>query len=239
MRKRPVMESFDRRLLRAMTDPVYPTEVLYPTRVKVLTSYQEYRVDWLEHLKWAVRGILERNEVIGFFFCTKPEDYREFMRMQQTFRKAGLMLQPWDGEDMRVAMEGTKYENVQNILNANVLLCHPYEPFTEGMPKDYVPPPKIDNVNAVKEMIRLGRTLPLINFLGGVVEDELMNRARMIEYTELGNLDSQRGQLCSLLSSIPSTTSSLLSHYQNILGATLATYVEERTRTETQPEVAL
>ena len=67
--------------------------------------------------------------------------------------------------------------------------------------------------------------------LGGVVEDEMMTRARMTEYTELGSLDTQRGQLCSLLSSVPSTTSSLLSHHQNALGATLAAYVAEQTKT--------
>ena len=63
-------------------------------------------------------------------------------------------------------LEGTKYENMGTILNDNVLFCHPYEHFQEGMPKDYVPPPKIDNATAVKEMIRLGRTMPLVTLLG-------------------------------------------------------------------------
>jgi len=222
------MEGFDRRLLRAMTEPVYPREVLYPVRVKPLTAYQEYRVDWLEHMKWLVGGVLDRNQVFGFFFCIKPEDRREFNRMQQTFRKAGLSLQDWKAEDVAYVAEGTKYANMKTILKPNVLFCYPLEPFSEGMPKDYVPPPQIDNMTAVKEMIRLGRVLPLINLLGGVVEDEMMTRARMIEYTELGSLDSQRAQLSSLLSSVPSTTSSLLSHHQNVLGATLSAYVADQ-----------
>ena len=44
VRKRPLMESFDRRLLRAMTEPVYPKEVLYPVKVQALTPYQEVRL---------------------------------------------------------------------------------------------------------------------------------------------------------------------------------------------------
>jgi len=228
--KRPQMESFERRLMRAMTEPVYPQEVLYPVRVKKLTAYQEHRIEWLDYMSWLVGGVLERNQVFGFFFCTKPEDRREFNRMQQTFRNAGLMLQDWKAEDISIVVEGTKYENMQKILKTNVLFCYPFEPFKEGMPKDYVPPPQIDNMTAVKEMIRLGRILPLVTLLGGVIEDEMMTRARMAEYIELGSLDSQRGQLCSLLSTVPSTTSSLLSHHQNVLGATLAAYVAEKTK---------
>ena len=68
--------------------------------------------------------------------------------------------------DVRIVLEGTKWENVRAILNENVLFCHPYEDHQEGMPKDYVPPPKIDNVTAAKEMIRLGRIMPLVNLLG-------------------------------------------------------------------------
>ena len=67
---------------------------------------------------------------------------------------------------MRIVLEGTKYENLRTILNDNVLFCHPYEHFSEGMPKDYVPPPKADNMTAVKEMIRLGRVMPLVTLLG-------------------------------------------------------------------------
>ena len=63
-----------------------------------------------------------------------------------------------------------------------------------------------------------------------MIEDELVTRSRMMEYTELGTIDSQRGQLCGLLSSIPSTTSSLLSHHQNILSATLSSYVSEQSK---------
>jgi len=232
VRRRPLMESFDRRLLRAMTEPVYPREVLYPVRINALTPYQEYRADWLEHIKSKVHGALERNEVFGFFFCTQPEDRREFNRLQQTFRQAGLMLNDWKAEDILAVLEGTKYENMGTILNENVLFCHPYEHFQEGMPKDYVPPPKIDNATAIKEMLRLGRTMPLLTLLGGLIENELVTRTRMVEYTELGTIDSQRGQLCALLSSVPSTTSSLLTHHQNVLGATLAAYVTENSSSD-------
>lgn len=238
VRKRPLMEGFDRRLLRAMTEPVYPKEVLYPVKVRALTPYQEYRIEWLEYIKWLVEGALERNEVFGFFFCTKPEDWREFMRMQQTFRKAGLMLCDWKAEDVRTVIKGSKYENLGTILNENVLFCHPYEHFKEGMAKDYVPPPKIDNITAVQEMIRLGRIMPLVTLLGGMIDDELVTRARMVEYTELGDIDSQRGQFCGLLSSFPSTTSSLLSHHQNMLGATLATYMTEKNKSLEQTSEA-
>jgi len=237
MRKRPLMENFERRLLRAMTEPVYPKEVLYPVKVKALTPYQEFRVEWLKYMKWLVDGALERNEVFGFYYCTKPDNRREFNQMQQTFRQAGLMLNDWKAEDMRIVLEGTKYENLRTILNDNVLFCHPYEHFSEGMPKDYVPPPKADNMTAVKEMIRLGRVVPLVTLLGGLIEDELVTRSRMMEYTELGTIDSQRGQFCGLLSSIPSTTSSLLSHHQNILSATLSSYVSEQSKSLEQPTV--
>jgi len=235
------MENFDKRLMRAMTEPVYPREVLYPVRVKTPTPYEQYRVEWLDYMRWMVGGVLERNQVFGFYFCTRPEDRRELNRMIQTFRQSGLMLQDWKAEDIRIVVEGTKYSNMQTILNNNVLFCYPYEHFTEGMPKDYVPPKQIDNITAVKEMIRLGRILPLVNLLGGVVEDEMMTRARMLEYTELGGIDSQRGQLCSLLATIPSTTSSLLTHHQSILGATLAAYVADQTKNvvdAVEPEVA-
>ena len=43
-------------------------------------------------------GALERNEVFGFFYCTKPDNRREFNQMQQTFRQAGLMLNDWKAE---------------------------------------------------------------------------------------------------------------------------------------------
>ena len=68
--------------------------------------------------------------------------------------------------DIRLVVNETKYENMSTILQTNVLFCYPLEPFKEGMPNDYVPPPQIDNMTAVKEMIRLGRVLPLVNLLG-------------------------------------------------------------------------
>lgn len=227
------MENFDKRLLRAMTEPVYPQEVLYPVHVESMTPYKQYRKEWLEYIKWQVDGVVERNQVFGFFFCTKPDTMRDFRVMQLTFRQAGLHLRDWKAEDVRIVLEGTKWENVRAILNENVLFCHPYEHFQEGMQKDYVPPPKIDNVTAAREMIRLGRIMPLVNLLGGVIEEELMTRARMMEYIELGTLDSQRAQFSGLLSSVPSMTSSLLTHHQNVLGATLAAYVNEQSKDTT------
>lgn len=229
------MEQFDKRLLRAMTEPVYPNSILYPVvEVKPLTPYEEHRAEWLEYMKWLVGGVLSRNEVFGFFYLAKPEDYREFMRMQQAFRKAGLMLQSWKAEDIRVVVEGTKYENMKVILNENVLLCYIYEHHKEGMPKGYVPPPPIDSMTAVREMLRLGRVIPKLTLLGGVMDNEMMTRSRLSEVSELGDLDTQRGTLCSILPTIPSTTSSLLIHHQNILGATLKAYVGEHVKKDSE-----
>ena len=64
-----------------------------------------------------------------------------------------------------------------------------------------------------------------------------MTRARMMEYIELGTLDSQRAQFSGLLSSVPSMTSSLLTHHQNVLGATLAAYVNEQSKDSTSTVV--
>ena len=81
---------------------------------------------------------------------------------------------------------------MQTILNENVILCYPYEHPTEGMPKDYVPPPQIDNMTAVKEMIRLGRIMPLITLLGERGREREGERDRERERDREGEREKER-----------------------------------------------
>lgn len=235
VRKRPLMENFEKRLLRAMTAPIYPNEVLYPVvKVKPLTPYQQHCQEYSEYMTWKINGVLDGQSCLGFYFNTNPRrkrmEYREWNLTVKTFREAGLHLREWKAEYIRSAVDGTRFHNLQNILNENVILCHVYVDFTEGMPKGYVPKPSIDTITAVKEMIRLGRTTPKLTFLGGVIDNQLMTRAQFMECQDLVSVGHQQAQLSATLGSIPSETSSLLVHHQNLLGSTLASYINEASK---------
>ncbi|KAG8446878.1 hypothetical protein GDO86_014362 [Hymenochirus boettgeri] len=87
----------------------------------------------------------------------------------------------------------------------------------------------------VKEMLQCVRTVPQVQLLGAFVENRLLSRQGMINYSKLPGLDVLRGQLLGGLSLISSQTSFLLAQQTVKLCALLDQHVKEKSTEQENP----
>ncbi|KAM9296986.1 large ribosomal subunit protein uL10m [Gastrophryne carolinensis] len=80
----------------------------------------------------------------------------------------------------------------------------------------------------VKEMMQAARTVPQIELLGAFVEDRLLSRQGVVNYSKLPSKEMLQGQLVGTLTNITTQTSHLLAHHS----AHLCRILEQRRQKE-------
>ncbi|KAM5134975.1 large ribosomal subunit protein uL10m isoform 2-T2 [Mantella aurantiaca] len=85
----------------------------------------------------------------------------------------------------------------------------------------------VSNQAKVKEMLQAARTLPQIVLLGAFVEDRLLSRQGVVNYSKLPSKETLQGQLVGTLATMTSQTSSLLTHHSSRLSSLLEQHSKE------------
>lgn len=79
----------------------------------------------------------------------------------------------------------------------------------------------------VAELLKLDRKLHSFVLLFGVVDNRILRKDQLVEYSQMPSLDAMRAQLCYTLDSAARSVSSNLSHHLVALSANLDQYVKQ------------
>ncbi|XP_018421094.1 PREDICTED: 39S ribosomal protein L10, mitochondrial [Nanorana parkeri] len=84
----------------------------------------------------------------------------------------------------------------------------------------------------VKEMLQAARTVPQTVLLGACVENRLLSRQGVVNYSKLPSKETLQGQLVSTLGTMTSETSRLLTHHSSHLSSLLKQHSKEDVKSD-------
>jgi len=203
---RPLPRGTERRILNAVTVPVFKETPPFPKKQKkneiseVQEAYNAFKLREAQEL-------LTQNQMVAV--CHRlPTTNRDFLQLRAKIFLAGLQLRFIRNDLAIKATENTKLQNLKPYFNSS---------------NAYI----ISEVPKIPELIKVLKKCPELQLLGGLVEDRIMSRDELLAAAKLPPLDVVRGQLVSLLASHASTTSRLLGHHQGALSASLTQLVKQ------------
>merc|ERR1719342_496653 len=109
----------------------------------------------------------------------------------------------------RVYLQQTIYANIIPLFRSNTAVA-----FSN------------DDVN-MKAILKLLRPIPKIEVIGGIIDNTLMNRQDLIDYSNLPSLEQCREELVQILSQPSNTLSQLLQTNQTNLSLSLSMYAKQ------------
>ncbi|CAH4005998.1 unnamed protein product [Pieris brassicae] len=128
-------------------------------------------------------------------------------------KKNDMHLRTYGKKIVSMATTGTRYEVVNQLFTShqNVIF---------GQPKN------------AQKMFKILKKAPQLVVMAGIIEDRLMSKNELVEYSNLPNLEMARSQLCSVLQSAGSCLVSQLNQNQQ----TLVSHLEKHIEIQSAPE---
>ncbi|XP_045458772.1 39S ribosomal protein L10, mitochondrial [Melitaea cinxia] len=122
-------------------------------------------------------------------------------------KKNDMHLRTYGKKIVSMATKGTRYEVINQLFTSHQNIIF-------GQPE-----------NAAK-MFKILRKAPQLVVMGGIIEDRLISKNDLVEYSKLPSLDIVRSQLCSVLQSAGSCLVGQLNQNQQMLVSHLEKHVE-------------
>ncbi|XP_041979977.1 39S ribosomal protein L10, mitochondrial isoform X2 [Aricia agestis] len=122
-------------------------------------------------------------------------------------KKNNMHLRTYGKKIVKMATTGTRYEAVNHLFTShqNVIF---------GQPE-----------NSAK-MFNILKKAPQLIVMGGIIQDKLLSKNELVEFSKLPNLEVARSQLCSILQSAGSSIVGQLNQSQQMLVGHLEKHVE-------------
>ncbi|KPI98691.1 39S ribosomal protein L10, mitochondrial [Papilio xuthus] len=113
-------------------------------------------------------------------------------------KKNNMHLRVYGKKIVKMATTGTRYEVVNCLFNShqNIIFGHP---------------------ESADKMFKILKKAPQLVVLAGIIEDRLMSKNELVEFSKLPNLDMARSQLCGVLQSAASCLVGQLNQSQQTL----------------------
>lgn len=207
--KRPkVME---RRVFEAVTKPILPEEIPYmkfSCRDPKMAQLEEEN-PYEQFLIRQLRKTVEHNKTI--LICHRqPCSSVRLREVKIDFKLKNIYLYILNNTHMREVIENTEKANLSYLLTGqNIMLT-------------------AEDVK-LKEMWNILRKTPELIPLGGFVVDRLFTKNQLMAWSKLPALESQLGELVSILNLVGGgKTSSLLTSHQQTLSANLQQYHKQK-----------
>ncbi|XP_049870364.1 39S ribosomal protein L10, mitochondrial [Pectinophora gossypiella] len=122
-------------------------------------------------------------------------------------RKNNMHLRTYGKKIVSMATKGTRYEAVNHLFTSHQNIIF-------GQPE-----------NAAK-MFKILKKSPQLVVMAGIIQDRLMSKNELVEFSQLPSLDVARSQLCSVLDSAGSSLVGQLTKAQQSLVSNLEQHVE-------------
>ncbi|XP_022079222.1 39S ribosomal protein L10, mitochondrial-like [Acanthaster planci] len=136
----------------------------------------------------------------------------EMSIIRRRLRKVGITVKMYNNKVMRMALLGTRLENMSPLLVGQNVYAVSDKPL-------------------VKELLKATKKIPKIHLLGGLVENRLMSAKQMAEFSQLPEKRVLQGELAGILSQSVGSTYSLLQRHQQTLVTNLSQWIKQRQET--------
>ncbi|XP_011554640.3 39S ribosomal protein L10, mitochondrial [Plutella xylostella] len=210
--QKPRPAHYDKQLLLDLTQPVYRTPKHEKTEISLCTKgvskWNKAEIDnpferilAKECLDW-----FNTSKMVVFLHMNSinMEDklpiYASLKRNKMTMRRYGKKI-------ISMATTGTRYEAVQHLFVSQQELIF-------GQPED------------IGKLLKILKKAPQMVVLVGIIEDRLMSKNELMEFSQLPNIDVARSQLCSVLQSAGSSIVGQLQQSQQMLVGHLDKHAE-------------
>ncbi|KAG6462809.1 hypothetical protein O3G_MSEX013482 [Manduca sexta] len=209
--QRPRMPHFEKQLLIDISKPYYgPPKYKLPevlrcdkgekkTNVEIDNPFE--RILASECLNW-----FNTSKMVVFLHVNSisMEDKTPIFA---TLVKNNMHLRTYGKKIVSMATKGTRYEAVNHLFTSHQNIIF-------GQPE-----------NASK-MFKILKKAPQLVVMAGIIQDRLMSKNELLEYSQMPSLDVARSQLCSVLDSAGSSVVGLLNRSQQTLVSHLEQHVE-------------
>ncbi|XP_067006781.2 large ribosomal subunit protein uL10m [Anabrus simplex] len=148
------------------------------------------------------------------FYHENPIKSDDLFKARILFKRQNMCLRSYSRNIARPALEGTKYEAVLELFNSPVAMAFSPEP-------------------QVSKALKITKKIPQLILLAGIVEDRLLSKNEIVEYSRLPDLQTSRAQLVATLNSAASHLVQNLNHHQLTLVSQLQQYIELQTSKDT------
>jgi len=216
--KHPKPRIMSRRILEAVTQPIYTRDLDDPARRCAVKKYEKAQHSGLmenkyeiQYERFLIREALKIFEANRMILVVQPESMDMNRRRSVGNRLLSAGVEPvfFPFDIIRKCIENTRWVNMLCLIHRPTMLVVSPEP----------------NVRA---FLDVSKKLPELTLLGGLVEDQLMTRDTLIRYSQLPDIDGVRGQLVSVLAAMANQTHSLLGEHQRRLSFNLSQYLTDR-----------
>lgn len=174
-----------------------------------------------------VRNWFDNAQLIAVLHVN-PISGEDFFDARVAFHKNGMQLKKYGNSIMERALIDTKFETLLP-LSKNSTFSTAFVFNTENK--------KVDNI------VKILKKFPQMHLLCGVVENQLLSRNELIEYSKMASIDIARSQFVNVLNMAASHIVQNLSAHQSNLTNILDAHVRENSKpvegkkaTEAEPE---
>ncbi|XP_013133748.1 PREDICTED: uncharacterized protein LOC106099685 [Papilio polytes] len=209
--QKPRKPHFERQLLIDLTKPYYgPPKYTLPdvvlcdnttTENKKLIDNPFERILAKECLDW-----FNTSKMVVFLHLNSisMEDKTPIFA---ALRKNNMQLRTYGKKIVKMATTGTRYEAVNCLFNSHQNLIF-------GQPE------------SADKMFKILKKAPQLVVMAAIIEDRLLSKNELVEFSKLPNIDMARSQLCGVLQSAASCLVGQLNQSQQTLVSHLEKHVE-------------
>ncbi|XP_068751562.1 large ribosomal subunit protein uL10m-like [Montipora capricornis] len=154
-----------------------------------------------------VRDVFESNDMV-LVFQFGDMDTKEWEELRFTLKKDDITVKMFPNRVTTKALEDTKYREVTPLFLAPTFVTFSKEA-------------------KVKPLLSAIKKQPKVELLGGKIDDQLLSRNSVVDYSTLPLLIELQGQLLQILSEPSRRLTTLLGQSQSNLSASLSQYVSQ------------
>lgn len=226
--QRPRPPHYKRALFEAVTAPIYPkTRVIDDCREGKLKRKMEKEKEMVkethpyhEILAKEIRGFFDDHSMV--LVCHKNSiDAYNFFNFKVAMHKIDIKTKAYGRKLIRLAIENTRYQNLLPLFETDHCIL-------------FAPEPRIE------EVLKILKKNPKIVLLAGVMNDRILDKNQLVNYSKLGDLQAQRAQFAAnLYLAGNQVVNNLQSHQSNLcflLDAHSKALSEGSTKTSTTNE---
>lgn len=186
----------------ALTEPIYPVK----ERIRPCPTFQHLNEananPYDQIIAREVKNWFDHSKMVGIFHIN-PINGEEFFKARVAFHKNGMQLKKYGNSIMKLALKGTKYEELL-VLQANKTFCTVYAFGTEQ--------------TKVSTVLNIIKKIPQMHLMCGIVEDRLLSKNELVEYGNMPDISIVRSQLANVLNMAGvQLVQNLQSHQSNLV----------------------
>ncbi|XP_019403890.1 PREDICTED: 39S ribosomal protein L10, mitochondrial [Crocodylus porosus] len=199
---------FERQKLMAVTEYIAPRPLVPPHCITPPIVPVQEENGYAKLLRRQVGEIFRSSKMIAVCQFNSPSN-DEMQLVNYHLMKHNIWVKKFPNEIMRAFLSESKYKNLLPLfVGKNILLVSPE--------------------TKAKEMLRILKRVPEVVLLGACIENTILSRQGVLNYSKLPSLELAQGQVVGTLVLVPSQTCTVLQSNSVYLTALLSQYIKQQ-----------